>query len=574
MSLRRKPVLHLATSAAALIGLCVTAGLSGAGPALATPARAAAPVSAARLSAATAVSSPVTTTATYQTAETDAQITTSDGVVLAAKVYSPVGTTGLRPMIVIPSAWGGESGQMSWSGTQLAQRGFISVNYATRGFKDSGGESTTGGPRDIQDVSNIIDWMIAHTATDPARIGMFGVSYGAGLSLEASAFDPRIKAVGSLEGYADLLRTAYPNQTRSVVMVAGLLFGAVVAGKLDDESSTAFNDLLTGTDMPDAIKFAQARSPINVIDQINRNHPAIMMATSWNDIAYGTDQITDFWKQLTGPKRLEVRPGDHVVNEVPGAAGLLDTTMYQDLFNWFTTYIGGVDTPIVHQPAVWMQPRSSGTKPAVETYPDWPSVTTGQESFGLGAPTGTVQATGPMDEVGSAAAGARPWSQTIDGDGSVAGGIGAPVLSFAGEALTGQPPKSAVWAIDRSNAVVFQTQPFTGGLTLRGNTDIRINVTPSESQGTIMLYLYDTSGTDGYLISHRPYSWHGATPGKTMQLDVPLQPTAYNLPAGHDLAVAVSSGDLAYANDNPSGAKIQVGSTAAWPAGVTVSLGK
>ena len=89
-----------------------------------------------------------------------------------------------------------------------------------------------------------------------------------------------------------------------------------------------------------------------------------------------------------------------------------------------------------------------------------------------------------------------------------------------------------------------------------------------------MLYLYDTNGTDGYLISHRPYSWTNATPGKTMQLDVPLQPTAYDLPAGHTLSVAVTSGDPAYGNENPSGASIKIGSTSAFPAGVTVSLGK
>ncbi len=571
MSLRRKPVLHLAATAAALIGVSIAAGVSGAGAALATPVRAEAQAAA---PAAATGSSPVTTTATYQTTETDAQITASDGVVLAAKVYSPTGATGPRPMIVIPSAWGGESGQMSWSGGQLASRGFIAVNYATRGFKDSGGESSTGGPRDVQDVSNIIDWMLAHTATDVNRIGMFGVSYGAGLSLEAAAADPRLKAVGSLEGFTDLLRTAYPNRTRSVVMVAGLDFGALEAGKLDDASSTAFNEILSGENMADAIPFLQARSPIDMVGRINAHHTAIMMASSWNDIAYGTDQVTDFWKQLTGPKRLELRPGDHVVNEVPGAAGLLDTTMYQDLFNWFTTYVGGVDTPIVHQPAVWMQPRSSGAKPAIETYPDWSSVTTGRQSFSLGAPVGAIQATGPMAAVSSASTGATPWSQTIKGEGNLMGGIGAPVLSFAGEALTGQPPKSAVWALDRSNGVVWQTQPFTAGLTLRGNTDLRVDVTPDHAQGTIMLYLYDTNGTDGYLISHRPYSWTNATPGKTMQLDVPLQPTAYDLPAGHTLSVAVTSGDPAYGNENPSGASIKIGSTSAFPAGVTVSLGK
>lgn len=495
--------------------------------------------------AAPVTGSPVTKTKAYASKTSTVKITASDGVVLTSAVYTPVGTTGLRPLLIIPSAWGGESGQMAYSGQKLAERGFVVLNYACRGFKESGGATTVAGPRDIADITNVLDFAVKNCGADPGHVGLWGLSYGAGMALLAAAYEPRLKAVGSLEGFTDLVRTAYPNRTRSTFLMGGLLYGGAIAGKFAPDVDQMFDAVLRGgVDMTPWVSWFKQRSPLEVVDRINANKPAIYMATSWNDLAYGTDQVWDFFERLTGPKRLELRAGDHVVNEVPTSVGIGDTTMYDHLFDWMTTYVGGTDTDVAHEPAVWMQPRGSAGKPAPEKYATWSGATRSTSTFDL------------------------PWKATIQQGGDMAAGFGAPIASFAGEALTGNPPNSSLFAIDRSKATYWTGPKLTGKLRLRGQSTVTLTLTPSAARGTLVFYLYDADGAFGHLITHRPYSWEGATPGKAITITLPLQPTAYDVPAGHTLAAAVAGGDVIYANENPGGAKLGIG-----PAQLTVSVG-
>jgi predicted acyl esterase len=490
-------------------------------------------------------------------------IAARDGVRLTGALWRPTGP-GPHPLIVTPAAWGGESNQMSWANQKLAERGFVVVNYATRGFKESEGDVNVAGPEDVADVSDIISWAIVNADVDASRVGVWGLSYGAGLALLAAAADPRIKAVVSLEGFADLRTTVYPNRTRSTVLLAGLLWGGIIAGRIPEDVLGLFGDFFNGRNTPAFLDYLRVRSPIEVVDAINRNHTAVMMATSWNDVAYGTDQIVGFYDKLTVPhRRLEVRPGDHVTNEVPGAVGLGDGVMYGDTFDWLSTYVAGDEKPIAKAPAVWLQPRSSAGKPPVEQYPAWHP--TGAEPYALGQPAGLIQPTGPI-ATGSVA----PWSTDITDGLNIASAYGVPILGYSLEAVTGNPPQNQLWAVDRGHAVVWQGTQVSATTRLRGAARLAFNLTPSAPKGTVVAYLYDVSGGTGSLICHRPYSFDGATPGDPIRVDLPFQPTAYDLPAGHSLGVVLATNDPIYANENPSGATLRISSTTAWPARLTI----
>ena len=76
----------------------------------------------------------------------------------------------------------------------------------------------------------VIDWILANTSADPARIGSAGVSYGAGISLIASAFDPRIRAVAAMSGWTDLVDSLYGDQTRRPQAVELLKVAATCSG--------------------------------------------------------------------------------------------------------------------------------------------------------------------------------------------------------------------------------------------------------------------------------------------------------------------------------------------------------
>ncbi len=59
-------------------------------------------------------------------------------------------------------------------------------------------------------------------------------------------------------------------------------------------------------------------------------------------------------------------------------------------------------------------------------------------------------------------------------------------------------------------------------------------------------YLYDVDGNTGTLITHGPVTQHEAAAGKTRELDWKLVATAYDIPAGHRLAIAFDTFDILY----------------------------
>ena len=74
-------------------------------------------------------------------------------------------------------------------------------------------------------------------------------------------------------------------------------------------------------------------------------------------------------------------------------------------------------------------------------------------------------------------------------------------------------------------------------------------------------YLYDVNALGvGKLISHAPQSWSGRTPGQAFPLDIPLFATAYDLPAGHRLALVLDTKDPLYGGRTPLNSKVSFGS--------------
>jgi dipeptidyl aminopeptidase/acylaminoacyl peptidase len=149
------------------------------------------------------------------------------GTVLKANVVTPAGADGTRsyPLIVLPTSWGLPQVEYLAQAQKLANSGYVVVSYNARGFWQSGGEIEVAGPPDIVDASKVIDWALANTPADAQKVGMAGVSYGAGISLLAAAHDKRIKAVAALSGWADLIESIYSGRTQHA-QAAALLDGA------------------------------------------------------------------------------------------------------------------------------------------------------------------------------------------------------------------------------------------------------------------------------------------------------------------------------------------------------------
>lgn len=122
-------------------------------------------------------------------------------------------------------------------------------------------------------------------------------------------------------------------------------------------------------------------------------------------------------------------------------------------------------------------------------------------------------------------------------------------------------------------AAVWQSERYGSEQRVRGTTKLHTTVTGTKESGTLVAYLYDVGPLGlGKLVSNAPYTFHGETPGKPFTVDLELFSTAYDVPAGHRLALVVDTVDPLYIEHNPSGAQLTFSSSAADPSYLSVPL--
>ncbi|MFF8863276.1 CocE/NonD family hydrolase [Streptomyces sp. NPDC015139] len=471
------------------------------------------------------------------------------GTVLKANVLTPAGADGTRdyPLVVLPTSWGLPQIEYLAQAQKLADSGYVVLTYNVRGFWQSGGQIEVAGPPDIADASKVIDWALAHTPADPQRIGMAGVSYGAGISLLAAAHDKRIKAVAALSGWADLIDSIYSGRTQHVQAAAVLDGAGTLTGRESPELREIFDNLYASdlSKEQQMIDWGRKRSAGTYVDQLNSNGAAVMLANAWGDTVFPANQYAGFYEKLTGPKRLELRPGDHATAELTGLFGL-PNDVWTDTERWFDHYLRGADNGIDREQPVQLKSRSAG---GYEGYPDWKSVGATRRKVALAGST-TIHA---------------------NVDSGADGGI--VFLSSILDQVAQLPPIASMPLLPRRWAAVWQSERYGTAQRVRGTARLHTTLTPTEESGTLVAYLYDVGPLGiGKLVTHAPLSWHGRTPGEPFGVDLDLYSTAYDVPAGHRLALVVDTVDPLYIEHNPSGAQLTFSSPSDDPSYVSVPL--
>jgi predicted acyl esterase len=475
-------------------------------------------------------------------------ITGDGGTTLKANVITPAGADGARyPLLVLPTSWGLPQVEYLAQAQKLANSGYVVVSYNVRGFWQSGGEIEVAGPPDIADASKVIDWALANTPADAGHIGMAGVSYGAGISLLTAAHDNRVRAVAALSGWADLIGSIYSGRTQHVQAGAVLDGASIVTGRQSAELRQIFDDFYASdlSREQDMINWGKKRSAATYVDRLNKNGAAVMMANAWGDTVFSPNQYADFYEKLTGPKRLELRPSDHATAELTGLFGL-PNDVWTSTERWFDRHLKGADNGIDRELPVRLKSRSSG---GYEGYPDWKSVAATNRKIALGGTT-TIRA-----NVNSGADG------------------GVVFLSSILDQVAQLPPMASIPLLPRHWAAVWQSEKYPTAQRVRGTARLHTTVTPTKESGTLVAYLYDVGPLGlGKLVSHAPYTFHGRTPGQPFAVDLELFSTAYDVPAGHRLALVVDTVDPLYIEHNPSGARLTFSSPANDPSYVSIPL--
>lgn len=507
---------------------------------------------------AAATPAPTATTATATATATSIRfvnIPGDGGVNLAANVVAPANADASHrlPLVVLPTSWSLPQVEYLAQAKKLAETGYVVLTYNTRGFWQSGGRIETAGPPDIADASKAIDWALAHTPADPDHIGMAGLSYGAGISLLAAGADPRIKAVVAMSGWADLVGSIYSGRTQHS-QAAGLLAGAgTLTGRPSEEFQQILDDFFSSNlaKEKDLIAWGKKRSAATYLDRINANGAAVMLGNSWGDSIFPPNSYADFFEKLTGPKRLELRPGDHATAELTGLLGLPNAT-WTHARQWLDRYLKGERNGIDSEQPVQLTSRTAdgdGDGDGYEGYPSWSAVPSEQRRVPLAA---TEKVTANHDSGANA---------------------GTVLLGGALDQFLKLPPLASIPLLPRSYAAVWQTGAYGGEQRVRGTVKLHTTVTSDRSDGTAVAYLYDVGPLGvGKLITHAPFTFHDRTPGTPFGVDLELFSTAYDVPAGHRLALVVDTVDPLYIEHNPDGAHLTFSSPDADPSHLTIPV--
>lgn len=270
-----------------------------------------------------------------------------------------------------------------------------------------------------------------------------------------------------------------------------------------------------------------------------------MLGNAWGDSIFPPNQYADFYEKLTGPKRLEFRPGDHATAEGSGLFGLPNDS-WTSAHRWLDHYVKGADNGIDREQPVRIKSRSTG---GYENYPDWKSVAATERKIELG--------------------GSKRIFANVD---SGANG-GVIFLSSMLDQFAKLPPMASIPLLPRLFAAVWKSERYGSEQQIRGTARMHTTVTSTKESGTLVAYLYDVGPLGlGKLVSNAPYTFHGMTPGKPFAVDLELFSTAYDVPAGHRLALVVDTVDPLYIEHNPSGAQLTFSSSAADPSYLSVPL--
>ena len=175
----------------------------------------------------------------------------SEGSRLAAEVFKPVGAAGAGPAILLCHGWGGLKDHLAERyAMPFARAGFACLVFDYRGWGGSDGRLvpasdepmlTQAGERTVKvrvirevvdpldqiaDVRSALAWLRSEDGVDPARVGLWGSSYGGGHVVTVAGTDDRVKAVVAQIGgyghpreawYTDLARGRMADKARGVL---------------------------------------------------------------------------------------------------------------------------------------------------------------------------------------------------------------------------------------------------------------------------------------------------------------------------------------------------------------------
>lgn len=467
----------------------------------------------------------------------DIDIPMSDGVEVHANLFSPKSRLGKLPLVIFVNSWVLEEHEYFKQAKELAENGYLVFSYSTRGWGCSGGKIEAIGPRDIEDLETVLDWIEQNTPVDSANIGMSGISYGGGMSLMAAAKVDRIKTVAAMSAWGNLADAIYGANTPRQFWASSLIATGAIIGEVDSKLLKLFKALITHENTAPAINWANERSPVKFIELVNQKKIPIYISNNFGDNLFQTNNILDYFEKLKVPKILDLNQGTHASAEI---SGLIygDNFSFSRMQAWFNYWLKGEPQANLKLNQISMQLDLKQKREfiSVGNFFKAPELKLNLTPRGYVTHGGLRREVSNREEVDSIYSGVDTRATS-----------GVPVLSAIIDGHLLIPVYNALPWIQRPNGAYYRSKKFKYGLKLRGVPRLSLTTSSEGKHYQLLAYLYDRS----------PFGFtklitHGAATsvhhdGKKEVFNIDLVAAAYDLDPGHSLVLALDTEDLLYA---------------------------
>jgi predicted acyl esterase len=307
--------------------------------------------------------------------QTDTRITMSDGVQLAASYFQPAGPPPAAgwPAVVLLHGLGqtrNSADFVYWSPNKMAQTFFAPEGYAVltfdaRAHGESGGLFTLDGPRELQDLRELLNWLVTNHPIDAAHIGAYGASYGGGLVWRAAVEGLPFAAIAPAATWTDL-RDALAPQGH---VRAGIVFGFsqdIARDRYGPQEAQLLTDAVSETNVPALRAYLATRS---TRASLGRVRIPTFVLQGRRDFAFDADQAIAAYKLLKGPKRLYLGDFGHAPATNPPDEFQYAAVQVREWFDRFLKGIpNGIDkrAPIQVAPDPWRPPTSFKALPKMQ----------------------------------------------------------------------------------------------------------------------------------------------------------------------------------------------------------------
>ncbi|MEU2671520.1 CocE/NonD family hydrolase C-terminal non-catalytic domain-containing protein [Streptomyces sp. NPDC007164] len=474
-----------------------------------------------------------------------------------------------RPVVIVPAGWNPYGWMPFMAGyLALAARGYHVLAYTPRGIGKaelpytSEGLINIAGSDDWADGSKVIDH--AEELFEPSKVGFMGLSYGSGISQLVAAHDPknRVAAVAALSTWGNLATSLYDNGTRHEAAVQTLIdfTGGDEEDKFDEGTRRILQDFRDGQNMEGVVDWGTERSPETYVDTTNTRGIPTFYSNTWHESLFPVGEAIAVFEKITAPKHLNLWIGDHGAPEGAGITGLATGTPFPGLmtpmreaYAWLDHYLLGTandvpDWPVVNSQVMFTYetaPAVGGRRITVparrEPLHSWAEATTGSESWYL---SGNNGGDGTLSDKPSTG-----WSRDFTAGHETTATAMDDIMDTGQKEWFGNPKRYDPAGFKPNLLLTWSTEALTDGRRIRGAATLRLTVRSDEADAaTLVAYLFDVApDNSARIITHEPFTTTDLRPGTDRTVNWTLQPTAYDLPDGHRLALVVNSRDKLYA---------------------------